>query len=560
MRKKLLAHPDCFYPQFATHNAYTVATILSLVGENRDFEFQCLHGMGTELYDTIVTKEKFPCRIYAPVGSHEDLLPYLVRRLLENGANTSFVNRIVDAKAPIESLIVDPVHTVSTLTDIPHPKIPLPISIYGNVRKNSHGVDLSNPNVCKKLAEELQEESKKHWSVAPIIDGQEHSAEGDPRFSPQNRHVQVGHVKKANENDVENALKIGSEAAAMWDAVSVDQRAKFLENAADLFEKHRHEFFYLLITEAGKTLNDAVAEVREAADFCRYYASQAREKFSKPQILHGYTGEYDHLEYHGRGLVLCISPWNFPLAIFTGQIAAALATGNSVIAKPADQTPLVAGLAIRLIHAAGIPGNVLQLLPGKGSVVGQKCVADHRVKGVIFTGSTQTAELINKTLANRGGGEIIPFIAETGGQNAMIVDSSALPEQVVKDVITSAFYSAGQRCSALRVLYLQEEVAGKIIDMLKGAMAELVIGDPQFLSTDVGPVIDQAAKEGLESHLDFLAKNAELIHQQPIPEDCRSGFYVSPSAYKIPSIKLLPGEELDPFCMWLFMTNRIWIK
>lgn len=545
--KKLISHQDFIYPQFATHNAYSVATILTLMGDNREFEFQCLHGMGQVLYEQIVPKNKMgiPARIYAPVGSHEDLLPYLVRRLLENGANTSFVNRLADANAPLEDLIEDPVEKIKQLADKAHPHIPLPVNLFQPHRKNSLGIDLANSKQLAQLDEALTEAQQKHWRVAPIINNEEHFTEGKSVLAPSDNRIVVGMVKEANTADVELALLAASQAAESWRATAPNARADILEKAADLLEKHRVDFMYLAIREAGKTIEDAIAEVREAVDFCRYYASQARTLLAQPISFTGYTGELNQLSLHGRGVVVCISPWNFPLAIFLGQVTAALAAGNTVVAKPAEQTALIAGLAVRLLHAAGIPGDVLHLLPGTGETIGAALVGDWRVKGVIFTGSTHTARMINQTLARREG-PIIPLIAETGGQNAILVDSSALPEQVVKDTITSAFGSAGQRCSAARVLFLQEDIASKVIHMLKGAMAELEIGEPSLLSTDIGPVIDTDAKNILERHIQRMKQQGTLIYQVPLPPEAKHGTFVSPVAFEIDSLKRLEQEVFGP--------------
>lgn len=545
--KKLLSMPDAFYPQFATHNAYTVALILELVGDRTDFEFQCLHGMGQSLYGQIVPKDKMgiPCRIYAPVGSHEDLLPYLVRRLLENGANTSFVNRIVDAKAPIDELVADPVLQVQAVHCKPHPKIPLPSNIYPQGRVNSLGIDLSHHEELTVLAEGLTEASGKAWSVAPIISGQEHSHNATDVFSPTDQQLKIGKVHEAGSEDIEHALTAANKANVSWDALPATKRAEYLENTADLLEKHRDELMALAILEAGKTLPDAISELREAVDFCRYYAVQAREHFAEPLVMPGYTGESNQVSLHGRGTMVCISPWNFPLAIFIGQITACLAAGNTVIAKPAEQTPLIAGLAVRLLHAAGIPGDVLHLLPGRGDIIGKALVEDTRVSGVLFTGSTETARLINRALAQRNG-PIIPLIAETGGQNAMLVDSSALLEQVIVDVMESAFGSAGQRCSALRVMYIQDEVADKFIELLRGAMAELVIGDPRYLNTDIGPVIDREALSMLDKHLLKMNKSATIVARTELDAKRSKGLFFAPTAIEIDSLKQLKHEVFGP--------------
>lgn len=546
--RKVLQHPDAFFPQFATHNAHTVAAVFEMIGDRRDFEFQCLHGMGYTLYDAVLATNKnrdVTCRIYAPVGGHEQLLSYLVRRLLENGANSSFVNRIVDAETPVEELTRDPVSKVKTFVPKPHPKIPLPKNLYGSTRLNSQGFDLSNIPQLQQLAIRLEEAAKKPWQVAPMINGEEHYVDGHAVYSPINREWMIGKVQQATPEQVEKALDYADKAAQRWSDTPVAKRSALLEHTADLFEKHRHEFYALLIREGGKSIPDAISEVREAIDFCRYYAEQAREHFASPMPLPGPTGEVNQLSLHGRGVIGCISPWNFPLAIFVGQVTAALAAGNPVIAKPAGQTPLVAGLAIRLMHVAGIPGDVVQLLPGRGAVVGDAMVHDERVAGIVFTGSTETARTINQGLASRKGA-IPVLIAETGGQNAMIVDSSALPEQVVTDVVTSAFASAGQRCSALRVLFLQEDIADKIINMLKGAMMELNVSDTSYLATDIGPVIDKSAKESLEKHARRMEQEATLIYQVSLSDDCNHGNFFAPRAFEIKSLAQLPEEVFGP--------------
>lgn len=543
--QKLLQFPEAIYPQFATHNAHSVATVLEIIGERTDYEFQCLHGMGQALYDQIVGLEKLdrPCRIYAPVGSYEDLLPYLVRRLLENGANTSFVNRLVDAKQPIEQIVADPISKVRRLKSISHVNIPKPQNIFGDSRENSQGIDLSNRKTFQRL-ESLIERAltkKPHAEPTSRVKSSENKSSV---LNPFNGDV-AGSLIEANEEDIKRAIEKADEVAFAWEQTPVSQRAACLEKAADLFEQHQAELMALAIKEAGKTIPDAISEVREAVDFCRYYAVKGREYFSEPEDLPGPTGELNQLSMHGRGPMVCISPWNFPLAIFTGQVTAALVAGNPVIAKPANQTPLIAAKAVELLHQAGIPKEVLQLLPTKGSSIGQYLMTDKRVQGVVFTGSTETAQTIQQTLVNRGGA-IVPLIAETGGQNAMIVDSSALPEQVVLDVIASAFNSAGQRCSALRVLFVQEDIADKLIAMLKGAMQELVIGDPSLLNTDVGPVIDKDAQQNLNQHIDLMHAKAKCIYQKQLPQICTNGTFVAPVAFELPNLDLLTHEVFGP--------------
>lgn len=545
--KKLLTMTDAIYPQFATHNAYSVAMVLNLVGSYRDFEFQCLHGMGNELYEQIVPANRLgiPCRIYAPVGSHEDLLPYLVRRLLENGANSSFVNRIVDEKAPISTLVEDPVSKANHLLSKINQNIPLPAAVFLPERKNSAGLDFSDREVVLGLKQEYTTMDLCHWQVKPIIAGREGGQVEHSVAAPQNTNNIIGRVSDATREDINWALNQAEQAFNSWSSKPVTERAACLERLADLLEQNTATLLAMTCFEAGKTWNDGVAEVREAVDFCRYYAKMATNLMAKPLRLHGYTGELNELHLHGRGIALCISPWNFPLAIFTGQVVAALVTGNCVIAKPAEQTPMIAAFAVQLMHQAGIPAAVVQLLPGTGEAVGAPLVADLRIKAVLFTGSTQTANSINKTLATRGG-EIIPLIAETGGQNAMIVDSSALLEQVTVDAITSAFGSAGQRCSALRVLYVQEEIYPRMVELLKGAMAELSIGDPRWLTTDIGPVIDSEALAMLKKHVSTMQKNHHIIYQCTLPEDCAGGYFMPPTAIAINSINDLEREIFGP--------------
>ncbi|MEO1220642.1 MAG: bifunctional proline dehydrogenase/L-glutamate gamma-semialdehyde dehydrogenase PutA, partial [Pseudomonadota bacterium] len=484
---RLFDHEDVIYPAFATHNANSVAVVKELA-KGRPFEFQRLHGMGEELYEALAKLEgnaQTPVRIYAPVGGHKDLLAYLVRRLLENGANTSFVNRMGDAEFAAEDLVRDPISELEAHTPRRNPAIALPEDILG-ARLNSAGVDLSDPLVFEPLANELKKLATLQWHAEPTFPAKQ-AGEIAPITMPHDLDVEVGTRRDSTAEEVDAAFARAVQIQPGWDAFGGDKRALLLEEAADLFEAHTAEFLSLCQREAGKTLLDGVAELREAVDFLRYYAGESRRQFANPIQLPGPTGEDNTLRLHGRGVFATISPWNFPLAIFIGMASAALAAGNSVIAKPAEQTPLVAALAVKLCHEAGVPQEALQLLPGAGDV-GQMITSDPRLAGVAFTGSTETAQAINRTLAGRDG-PIATLIAETGGQNAMIVDSSALPEQVVRDVLASSFQSAGQRCSALRVLYLQEDVADGMIAMIRGGFEALHIGDPADLATDVGPVI-----------------------------------------------------------------------
>ncbi len=552
---KLLAASDCFYSQFASHNAHTVAAIVELAGD-KPFEFQRLHGMGEALYSEVIQRKEegglgLACRVYAPVGNYQALLPYLVRRLLENGANTSFVNRITDRHAAIEEIVSDPVIELDAVEEKPHPHIPLPPQLFGSERLNSQGINLhsalSLKILGKQLAEFIGNHSATRWRVAPIINGVMATGDRDMLAvnDPADARRVVGHVSNATEVMVAEVLASATEASVLWSTTAAEKRADTLEKAAELFEKHCAELIALCIREAGKGIVDALAEVREAVDFCRYYAAMARKAFAVPQRLHGPTGELNEMTLHGRGLFGCISPWNFPLAIFVGQVCAALAAGNSVIAKPAAQTPLIAARAVQLLHQAGVPGEVLHLLIGSGRTIGMQLVNDARIDGVAFTGSTETAQMINRALAARSGA-IVPLIAETGGQNCMIVDSSALAEQVVSDVMQSAFNSAGQRCSALRVLFLQDDVADDIIEKLKGAMAELVVGDPLSLATDVGPVIDQASFETLQTHARWMEVEGALLYATPLPSGLEHGFYFAPHLFEISRLDLLQREVFGP--------------
>jgi len=545
--KRLFAAGDAFYPQFATHNAHTVAAILELAGHRRDWEFQRLHGMGEALYDQIVGPDKLdrPCRVYAPVGGHEDLLAYLVRRLLENGANTSFVNRIVDERAPIEEIVADPVAQLAKLPHKAHPKIPLPRDLFKPERRNSQGIDLADPRALADLRDGMATALRRTWDAAPIVAGVEQAGAAAEIRDPADRRRQIGSVVPAEPATIEQALARASTAASSWDRTPAGERAAMLECAADLYEADRAALMALIVREGGRTIPAALSEVREAVDFLRYYAARARADFANPQPLPGPTGERNSIELHGRGVFACIAPWNFPLAIFTGQVAAALAAGNAVIAKPAEQTPLVAAAAVRHLLAAGVPGDVLHLLPGAGESVGAALVSDPRIAGIAFTGSTETARAINQALAARSG-PIVPLIAETGGQNAMIVDSSALAEQVVADVLTSAFDSAGQRCSALRLLYVQDDIADRLLPMLTGAMAELAIGDPALLATDIGPVIDHEARQSLERHAARMARDGRLLYQCGLPPGAENGSFFAPRAFEIDSARHLDCEVFGP--------------
>ncbi|HEY9022840.1 MAG TPA: bifunctional proline dehydrogenase/L-glutamate gamma-semialdehyde dehydrogenase PutA, partial [Burkholderiaceae bacterium] len=552
--RKLLAAPREVYPQFATHNAHTLAAIHELAGPSTyapgQYEFQCLHGMGEPLYEQVVGdaadgKLGRPCRIYAPVGTHETLLAYLVRRLLENGANTSFVNRIANHTIPIESLVRDPVDVIEDSAGregapgLPHPAIPLPRDLYGALRRNSRGIDLANEFQLRDLAAAFAAAARETYTSHPLlVDAEASSGETSPVLNPADHADIVGFVQPATPQDVVLALQHAADGAARWAAVAPQERARLLEAAADRLEGDMPRLMSLLMREAGKTASNAVAEVREAVDFLRYYAGEVREHF-------------DNATHVPLGPVVCISPWNFPLAIFMGQIAAALAAGNVVLAKPAEQTPLIAAEAVRALRAAGVPRFAIQLLPGEGSVVGAQLVADPRVQGVLFTGSTEVARLLQRSVAGRVTlrGRAVPLVAETGGQNAMIVDSSALAEQVVQDILVSAFDSAGQRCSALRVLCLQDEAADRILEMLLGAMAELRIGNPGRLATDVGPVIDDEAQAGIARHIAEMRARGRRIHQPAGRGDERAlhgGTFVLPTLIEIDAISELKREVFGP--------------
>lgn len=552
--RKLLSVPNLIYPQFATHNAHTLAAVYQLAGNNYypgQYEFQCLHGMGEPLYEQVVGnsaegKLNRPCRIYAPVGTHETLLAYLVRRLLENGANTSFVNRVSDKNMSLEALIIDPVKAIEKQgqeegkTGLPHPRIPLPASIYGKARVNSAGIDMANEHRLASLSTALLNSAGAARLARPMPELDISGSQPSPVCNPAQREDIVGHVVLANDDNVAQALQASIDAYPIWFATPPVERAAILTRAALLMEGKIQLLIGILVREAGKTYANAIAEVREAVDFLRYYAAQVAQHF-------------DNETHRPLGVVVCISPWNFPLAIFTGQIAAALAAGNSVIAKPAEQTPLVASEAIQLLYEAGVPEEVLHFLPGNGEQVGAKLVADERVSGVMFTGSTPVAASIGRVLAKRldSRGKPIPLIAETGGINAMIVDSSALTEQVVVDIVASAFDSAGQRCSALRLLCIQEEVADRTLTMLMGAMAEYRLGNPENLATDIGPVIDAEARDMMEQHIAEMRNRGLKVsrlafldqHQASL---LQQGTYVKPTLIELNEPEELQHEIFGP--------------
>ncbi|WP_426347424.1 trifunctional transcriptional regulator/proline dehydrogenase/L-glutamate gamma-semialdehyde dehydrogenase [Cronobacter universalis] len=552
--KKLLAVPNLIYPQFATHNAHTLAAIYSLAGQNYypgQYEFQCLHGMGEPLYEQVVGKISDgklnrPCRIYAPVGTHETLLAYLVRRLLENGANTSFVNRIADNTLSLDDLVADPVSAVEQLAaqegrvGLPHPKIPLPQDLYGEGRVNSAGLDLANEHRLASLSSSLLNSALQKWRALPMLENAVDDGELAPVINPAEPRDIVGYAREATEAEVAQALESAVNNAPIWFATPPQERAAILERAAVLMEDQTQTLIGILVREAGKTFANAIAEVREAVDFLRYYAGQVRDDF-------------DNETHRPLGPVVCISPWNFPLAIFTGQVAAALAAGNSVLAKPAEQTPLIAAQGIQILLEAGVPQGVVQLLPGRGETVGAQLTGDPRVRGVMFTGSTEVATLLQRNIADRldPQGRPTPLIAETGGLNAMIVDSSALTEQVVVDVVASAFDSAGQRCSALRVLCLQEEIADHTLTMLKGAMAECRMGNPGRLTTDIGPVIDADAKAGIERHIQAMRAKGRKVFQAARDNsvdarEWQTGTFVTPTLIELESFDEMKKEVFGP--------------
>ncbi|EOI5819695.1 trifunctional transcriptional regulator/proline dehydrogenase/L-glutamate gamma-semialdehyde dehydrogenase [Cronobacter malonaticus] len=552
--KKLLAVPNLIYPQFATHNAHTLAAIYNLAGQNYypgQYEFQCLHGMGEPLYEQVVGKISDgklnrPCRIYAPVGTHETLLAYLVRRLLENGANTSFVNRIADNTLSLDDLVADPVSAVEQLAvqegrvGLPHPKIPLPQDLYGEGRVNSAGLDLANEHRLASLSSSLLNSALQKWRALPMLENAVDDGELTPVINPAEPRDIVGYAREATEAEVAQALESAVNNAPIWFATPPQERAAILERAAMLMEDQTQTLIGILVREAGKTFANAIAEVREAVDFLRYYAGQVRDDF-------------DNETHRPLGPVVCISPWNFPLAIFTGQVAAALAAGNSVLAKPAEQTPLIAAQGIQILLEAGVPQGVVQLLPGRGETVGAQLTGDPRVRGVMFTGSTEVATLLQRNIADRldPQGRPTPLIAETGGLNAMIVDSSALTEQVVVDVVASAFDSAGQRCSALRVLCLQEEIADHTLTMLKGAMAECRMGNPGRLTTDIGPVIDAEAKAGIERHIQAMRAKGRKVFQaardnRVDAREWQTGTFVMPTLIELESFDEMKKEVFGP--------------
>ncbi|EJL6665226.1 bifunctional proline dehydrogenase/L-glutamate gamma-semialdehyde dehydrogenase PutA [Vibrio cholerae] len=536
------------FPQFASHNAQTV-TAIAVMAQHKDFEFQRLHGMGDALYHHAKAAYQQSVRIYAPVGSHKDLLPYLVRRLLENGANSSFVHRLVDSRCPVGALTQHPVDMLLAFETLNNRKIPLPTEIFAE-RKNSLGINIDIESEAKPFEARIHAWLDKKWQAAPIIGGHsyyesmikaDHSAE--PVTTPYDRRIQVGQVFHANLDHVSAAIDSAQHAFPTWNALDAKERASKLDALADLLELHMPELVALCHQEAGKTIHDSIDEVREAVDFCRYYAKQVDVlgEFS----VESFDGSTRRVSRQGRGVFVCISPWNFPLAIFLGQISAALVAGNTVIAKPAEQTSLIAYRAVELMQEAGFPAGTIQLLLGRGADIGSALTSHPAIAGVAFTGSTATAQRINQTLAQREAAPV-PFIAETGGQNAMIVDSTALPEQVVRDVLRSAFASAGQRCSALRVLFVQQDIADRVITLIQGAMQELKVGVPYLHQTDVGPVIDEKAKQKLLAHIEHMSQTQKKIAQLTLGETCQHGDFVAPTAFEIDDIAVLSEEQFGP--------------
>jgi RHH-type proline utilization regulon transcriptional repressor/proline dehydrogenase/delta 1-pyrroline-5-carboxylate dehydrogenase len=541
----LLANPEVFYPQFATHNAHTLAALFQLGKQHPGYELQRLHGMGGTLYHEIINNQHWPipCRIYAPVGHFQELLPYLVRRLLENGANTSFINQISNPDVSVAELICDPIKQVEV--SLQKPSIVLPRLLFGAHRPNSHGLNLADLEQLQELQQGLTTLADNHWNAAPIINGIMQEGQQQPVNNPYDNRLTVGSVVFADHDVIDQAIQAAEKAFTAWRLCPVTERAQCLLKAADLFEQHRLELISLCIREGGRTLKDALSELREAVDFCRYYAQSAQELFGSTVKLPGPTGEENLLYHYGRGVFVCISPWNFPMAIFVGQVTAALVAGNTVLAKPATQTSLIAMRCVQLLHQAGIPETVLHFLPASGSVIGQQLIPDNRVAGVVFTGSTATAQSIHRQLAQHHQA-IVPLIAETGGQNVMIADSSALMEQLVQDAITSAFNSAGQRCSAMRVLFVQEDIADKVISMLIGAMQELSLGNPSHYQTDIGPIIDHAALSPLKQHLEKMQLQATLLYQLPMQASLLHGSFFPPTLIELKSLSQLTQEVFGP--------------
>ncbi len=533
--KKMLDYGELFYPQFATHNAMTISAI-HVMAKGKNVELQKLFGMADVIHDQVV--KDIPCRIYAPVGPYEDLLPYLLRRLLENGSSSSFLYQLAENKIALTALLANPFEK----SKINESKIPLPKDIYGKSRKNSLGNNIANLYELETLNSGLEKYTDKVWEAASIINGKEKKEREQDIYNPADLKELVGTWGMCGQGDIDDAMEFAKEGFKIWSNTDVNHRAKVLEKFAELIESRREEFISLAMREAGKTLADAISEVREAVDYTRYYADEAKKLFNDRLAFKGPTGEYNSFSFYPRGIFCCISPWNFPLAIFCGQITAALATGNAVIAKPAEQTPLISHLAVQLMHKAGVPEKVVQLILGDGEV-GKRLVADKHIAGVVFTGSNETAWKINQTLANKNC-PIVPLIAETGGQNCMVVDSSALPEQAADDIIRSAFASAGQRCSALRVLFIQEEIADRLIEIITGAIHMFRVGNPKDFSVDMGPVIDANAKNKLQEHIEKMKREAKILFSGTT--HIKDGNFIAPHIFEIDNINILEGEVFGP--------------
>jgi len=544
--KRMLAARDVLYPQFATHNALTVAQIVELAGGNADgYEFQRLHGMGESLFKSVCERDGFPTRIYAPVGGHKDLLAYLVRRLLENGANSSFVTIVGDTSVPVEAMLERPREILDGGHHAANRSIPMPDDLYGASRKNSDGVEFGWAEERNVLVRGMAKTTAPFTVATPLGKGLPANGEPNPIFSPVDGTTKAGTVSFADKATAEKAVDVAQAGFERWSRRPVEERADILAKVGDLLEDNRNRLMTILSVEAGKCLPDGIAEIREAVDFCRYYAQEARTQFGDGRLMPGPTGEENRYRHRGRGVFICISPWNFPLAIFLGQISAALLAGNAVIAKPAEQTPLIAYETAKLLYEAGVPEDVFLLLPGDGEV-GAALTAHPKVAGVAFTGSTETAWAINRTLAMKRG-PIVPLIAETGGINAMLVDATALPEQVCDDVMMSAFRSAGQRCSALRLLYVQEDVADTLLAMLEGAAKELELGDPRLPSTDIGPVIDDEAKANIQGHIDEMQESQTLRFAGKTPAgSLANGSWIAPHIIELDKAEALTREVFGP--------------
>ncbi|WP_289035359.1 bifunctional proline dehydrogenase/L-glutamate gamma-semialdehyde dehydrogenase PutA [uncultured Roseibium sp.] len=543
--KRMLAARDVLYPQFATHNALTVAQIAEIAGNKDGYEFQRLHGMGESLYKSVCERDGYSCRIYAPVGGHKDLLAYLVRRLLENGANSSFVTIVGDSSVPVEALLRPASETLEAGKHASNRSIPLPSDLYGSSRQNSDGVEFGCAAERHELVDGMAKTVAPTTDAKPLVGARDVSGKAEQVLSPADGQTVVGTVVNATSELAKTAMDVASQGFETWSRRPVEERAETLSKMADLLEQNRDRLMALLSLEAGKTLPDGIAEIREAVDFCRYYADQANALFGEGMLMPGPTGEENRYRLRGRGVFVCISPWNFPLAIFLGQVSAALVAGNAVVAKAAEQTPLIAYEAVRLFHEAGVPTDVLCFLPGDGAV-GAALTSDPRVAGVAFTGSTETAWAINRSLAEKRG-PIVPLIAETGGINAMLVDATALLEQVCDDVMMSAFRSAGQRCSALRLLFAQADVADDLLQMLEGAADELALGDPMSPATDIGPVIDVEARDGILAHVENMQDTQTLRYQGETPQGALSGgSWVAPHIIELDRAEALTKEVFGP--------------